>query len=86
MISARCSIYETRPQACKDFPTKPQEILSLPGCTYKITPKDGLLQITGNCNCLLAYCCSTPRLNGEPLAKTTPVKLGGKPCKYLIYK
>ena len=77
---ARCSIYETRPQLCRDYPRidhwTPSE------CTYHFSGSDR----RGDCSCDVGACCQTPREKGEPGGAPLPAEAGGEPCKYLAWE
>lgn len=44
----RCTIYENRPRTCREFPTRPEDILGSP-CSYWFDreTKDGSLEVMG---------------------------------------
>jgi hypothetical protein len=75
-----CSIYEERPQSCRDYPQPGHYRPS--SCTYWFD-EEGVRQ--GECapECM-ASCCSIPREDGEPGGAALPAEAGGAPCKYLI--
>jgi len=79
MLIARCSIYETRPKVCRDYPTighyLPDE------CTYYFAGGER----KGECNCGVGACCAIPRVGGEPGGAPMPHVGGGEPCKYLTW-
>lgn len=77
---ARCSIYEDRPQVCKDYPKidhyRPEE------CTYAFMDNERI----GRCECNVGACCSVPREGGLPGGAPLPERAGGAPCKYLTWE
>jgi hypothetical protein len=77
---ARCGIYETRPQVCRDYPKidhyQPEE------CTFSFVGNER----RGECACGVGACCNTPRENGEPGGAPMPSLAGGKPCKHLVWE
>lgn len=75
-----CSIYENRPQMCKDYPKQGSYIM--PQCGY-FFPGDGTRRGSCTPECEAA-CCREPRRNGEPGEGSLPAELGGEPCKYLV--
>lgn len=39
-VRGRCGIYETRPEVCKDFPARPEQVVGTP-CSYWFEDTDG---------------------------------------------
>jgi len=74
-----CSIYEHRPQMCRDYPTP--ESYTPPECTYYFTAEGRKGSCDPYCQ---AACCLIPRVDGVPEAPPLPMSEGGRPCKYLI--
>ncbi len=78
--TARCSIYENRPDVCKSYPQIyhyiPEE------CTFWFAGSDR----QGNCNCDVGACCNMPREGGLPGGAPLPEEAGGEPCKYLAWE
>lgn len=76
-----CSIYDDRPEMCKNYP-QPDGRYIPPSCGF-FFPGDGTRR--GECDpeCEAA-CCRLPRQNGEPLGLPLEEYLGGLPCKYLV--
>ncbi len=77
---ARCGIYETRPQLCRDYPMIGH--YTPPECTYSFP--DGTRE--GECACEVGACCATPREHGEPGGAVIPEESGGEPCKHLTWE
>lgn len=78
---ARCSIYETRPQRCVEYPVVGDWIPSQCGFYFD---SDG--KRMGSCDCEEGVCCAIPRTDGEPTGAALPAEVGGKPCKYLEWR
>lgn len=74
---ARCSIYETRPEVCRVYPTVGH--WTPPECTFGFNGSER----TGECACDVGACCATPREKGEPGGAPLPEIAGGAPCKHL---
>ena len=74
-----CSIYETRPDLCVNYPTEDSEIIP-DTCTFYFADGQRKGQCSVECN---AACCRWPREGGEPLGHALPEEAGGLPCKYL---
>lgn len=77
---ARCGIYESRPQVCKDYPKIDHYMLE--ECTYKFLGD----KRSGECACNVGACCNSPREGGEPGGTPLPFIAGGKPCKHLVWE
>lgn len=73
-----CSIWETRPQVCRDYPKYDSYIPE--SCGYYFTGGEK----KGGCylECQ-AQCCMLPRQDGEPGGAPLPEIAGGLPCRYL---
>jgi len=78
---ARCSIYESRPDVCRAYPTVSH--YTPPECTYYFTAEG---ERHGDCACDVGACCAIPRENGEPGGAPIPKIAGGEPCKYLEWR
>lgn len=78
--TAKCAIYEKRPQLCKDYPTVYHYMP--PECTYYFVGSER----RGECNCGVAACCNVPRENGEPGGAPIPSETGGEPCKHIEWE
>lgn len=79
----RCGAYSSRPQFCKDYPRITDFIP--PGCTYYFHNGKRM----GSCqpeSCQENNCCSYPRENGDPEAKSLDSLAGGLPCKHLKWE
>ena len=76
---ARCCIYDTRPNVCRDYPKL--EHYRPDVCTYYFIDGERL----GSCNCDTGACCQIPRQSGEPGGAPMPEIAGGKPCRHLIW-
>ena len=77
---ARCSIYENRPDVCRNYP---QIYHYVPGeCTFWFAGEDR----QGECGCEVGACCSLPREGGIPGGAPLPEEAGGAPCKYLVWE
>jgi hypothetical protein len=78
---ARCGIYESRPQICKDYPTVGHWTPSV--CTYSFPYGDDRRE--GECACEIGACCAVPREGGEPGGAPMPEEAGGSSCKHLVW-
>lgn len=79
----RCGIYESRPRFCREYP-KPGDFLP-PGCTYTFEGNER----KGECqpeSCQENCCCNYPREEGNPEGKGMDDKVGGLPCKFLVWQ
>jgi Fe-S-cluster containining protein len=78
-LIAQCSIYENRPDVCKQYPQVyhyvPEE------CTYWFAGSERV----GRCKCDVGACCNIPREGGLPGGAPLPEEAGGAPCKYLTW-
>lgn len=77
---ARCSIYDTRPKVCRDYPKI--EHYRPDVCTYYFIDGERL----GDCSCDVGACCQIPRQHGEPGGAPLPEIAGGLPCKHLVWE
>lgn len=76
---ARCGIYESRPQVCRDYPKVDQFMPE--ECTYTFVGSER----RGDCACNIGACCNLPRTGGEPDGAPLSALAGGKACKNLIW-
>jgi len=79
---ARCGIYGSRPQFCKDYPQLGDAMPS--SCTFHF---EGDVR-RGSCmpeKCLEHACCNWPREGGVPDAPAQDAESGGRPCKHLVW-
>lgn len=77
---ARCSIYESRPDICKNYP---QIYHYIPGeCTFWFAGPER----HGSCECEVGACCRIPREGGLPGGAPLPEEAGGSSCKYLTWE
>jgi hypothetical protein len=81
-VVGRCSIYEKRPQFCRDYP---QPLHYLPeGCTFKFLGDKRAGECHAEC-CQEKCCCAIPREGGEPEGIAMDEFAGGLPCKHLVW-
>ena len=73
-----CTIYDNRPEVCKQFPSNANMIKDFPSCSYYF---DGDGNRHGECNGC-GECCMRPYLYLPEFNK----KFCEKPCPYLIEK
>jgi hypothetical protein len=76
-----CSIYEKRPQMCRDYPKRDSYIPE--SCTFYFTLEGRQGQCDPQCD---GACCRLPREGGEPCAFGLPEISGGMPCKFLEHR
>ena len=74
-----CSIWEKRPQVCRDYPKYDSYIPESCGYHFRGSEKMGCCYL--ECQ---AACCMLPRQGGEPGGAPLPEIAGGEPCKHLI--
>ena len=76
----RGTIYEKRPQFCRDYPTKDDMMPA--ACTYRFLNGER----SGTCQpevCQENACCNWPREGGEPEGVPRSELEGGSPCKHM---
>ena len=76
---ARCGIYESRPDVCREYPHV--DHWTPPNCGFSFAGSER----TGACDCDVAACCMTARENGEPGGAPLPETAGGLPCKHVVW-
>ena len=79
-LIGRCSIHETKPPVCVEYPKADNYIP--PECTYTFPGGER----EGQCACDVAACCASPREDGEPGGAPMPGISGGLPCKHLVWE
>lgn len=77
---AKCGIYETRPEACRRFPTSGHWVP--PECTYTFPDAS---ERQGDCACDVGACCAVPRKDGDPVGAVLSEEDGGLPCRHLTW-
>lgn len=76
-----CSIYEERPDQCRNYPVATSFIPESCGFVFL---GDGKRR--GRCEPECgATCCQLPRMNGDPEGAALPKAAGGEPCRYLVW-
>jgi hypothetical protein len=78
-LTARCGIWGSRPQVCRDYPKIDQYMPE--ECTYFFVGDER----QGECGCGVGACCAIPREGGEPGGAPLPSIAGGAPCKHLVW-